>query len=48
MEKKALKEHPSLYLYHQILISTPKVSNIDQKMISNNIKKHCLEDILRL
>ena len=30
-ESKALKEHPRLYLYHQILMSTPKIFNISQK-----------------
>ena len=31
LENKALKEHPRLYLYHQILMSTPKIFNISQK-----------------
>ena len=30
LEKKALKNHPRLYLYHQILISVPKILNISQ------------------
>ena len=35
MEKKALKNTPRLYLYHQILMSQPKIFNIKQK---NNFK----------
>ena len=31
LEKKALKNHPRLYLYHQILMSVPKFFNISQK-----------------
>ena len=31
IENKAPKEHPRLYLYHQILISTLKMFNISQK-----------------
>ena len=31
LEKEALKNHPRLYLYHQILISVPKIFNISQK-----------------
>ena len=31
IENKAPKEHPRLYLYHQILISTPEIFNISQK-----------------
>ena len=31
MEKKALKNTPRLYLYHQILMSSPKIFNINQK-----------------
>ena len=31
MEKKSLRNHPRLYLYHQILTSTPKTFNISQK-----------------
>ena len=29
--KKGIKNHPRLYLYHQILISVPKNLNISQK-----------------
>ena len=31
LEKKALKTHHRLYLYHQILMSVPKNFNISQK-----------------
>ena len=31
LEKEALKDHPRLYLYHQILKSVPKIFNISQK-----------------
>ena len=31
MEKKALKNTPRLYLYHQILMSRPKIFDIKQK-----------------
>ena len=31
LEKEALKNHPRLYLYHQILMSVPKFLNISQK-----------------
>ena len=31
MEKKALKNNPRLYFYHQILMSQPKIFNINQK-----------------
>ena len=31
MEKKALKNTPRLYLYHQILMSQPKIFDIKQK-----------------
>ena len=31
LEKKALKNHPRLYFYHQILMSVPKLFNISQK-----------------
>ena len=31
LEKEALKDHPMLYLYHQILTSVPKIFNISQK-----------------
>ena len=31
MKKKALKSNPRLYFYHQILISQPKIFNINQK-----------------
>ena len=31
MEKDALKNTPRLYLYNQILTSTPKIFNINQK-----------------
>ena len=31
LELKALKNHPSLYLYNQILMSVPKLFNIGQK-----------------
>ena len=31
MEKKALKNTPRLYLYHQILMPSPKIFNINQK-----------------
>ena len=34
--KKALKNTPRLYLYHQILMSSPKIFNINQK---NDFKK---------
>ena len=30
-EKEALKNHLRLYLYHQILMSAPKIFNITQK-----------------
>ena len=36
IEKKALKNNPRLYLYHQILTTTPKFFNISQK---DNFKK---------
>ena len=31
LEKEALKNHPRLYLYHQILMSVPKLFNTTQK-----------------
>ena len=31
MEKNALKNHPRPYLYHQILMSRPKIFNINHK-----------------
>ena len=31
LEKKALKNHPRLYLYHQVLMSAPKSFNISRK-----------------
>ena len=31
IEKKALKNNPRLYLYHQILTTTPNFFNISQK-----------------
>ena len=31
LEKEALKNHPRLYLYHQILMSVPKFFNMSQK-----------------
>ena len=31
LEREALKNHPRLYLYHQILMSSPKLSDISQK-----------------
>ena len=31
MEKKALKNSPRLYLYHQILMSSPKAFSINKK-----------------
>ena len=31
MEKKALKNNPRLYFYHQILMCQPKIFNINQK-----------------
>ena len=31
MEKQALKNNPRLYYYHQILMSQPKIFNINQK-----------------
>ena len=31
LEKEALKNHPRLSLYHQILMSVPKFFNISQK-----------------
>ena len=31
LEKEALKNHPRLYSYHQILMSVPKIFNISQK-----------------
>ena len=31
MEKEALKNNPRLYLYHQIIMSSPKIFNINQK-----------------
>ena len=31
MEKEALKNNPRFYLYHQILMSSPKIFNINQK-----------------
>ena len=31
MEKKALKNVPGLYLYHQIVMLNPKIVNINQK-----------------
>ena len=40
MEKDALKDTPRLYLYNQILTSTPKTFNINQKMISYSKTKH--------
>ena len=43
IEKKALKNSPRLYLYHQILMSSPKAFNINKKkkkMISNSKTEH--------
>ena len=37
MEKKALKNTPRFYLYHQILMSQPKIFNIKQK---DNFESH--------
>ena len=34
--KKTLKNHPRLYLYHQISMSVPKIFNVSQK---NDFKK---------
>ena len=31
MEKEALKNNPRLYLYHRIIMSSPKTSNIKKK-----------------
>lgn len=31
LEKEASKNHPRLYLYHQIVMSVPKLFNISQK-----------------
>ena len=31
MEKEVLKNNPKLYLYHQIIMSSPKIFNINQK-----------------
>ena len=31
MEKKALKNTPRVYLYHQILVTQPKIFDINQK-----------------
>ena len=37
MEKKALKNNPRLYFYHQILISQPKIFNINQKNTKDTV-----------
>ena len=37
LENEALRFHPRLYLYHQILMSTPKIFDINQK---TDFKKH--------
>ena len=40
LEKEALKNHPRLYLYHQILMSVPKLFNMSQKHdFTREIKK---------
>ena len=31
MKKEALKNSQRLYLYHQIIMSSPKISNVKQK-----------------
>ena len=31
LENEALRSHPRLHLYHQILMSAPKIFNINQK-----------------
>ena len=31
MEKNALRDHPRLYILHQILMSQPKILNINRK-----------------
>ena len=31
MEKEVLKNNPKLYLYHQIIMSSPKIFNKNQK-----------------
>ena len=43
MEKKALKNTPRLYLYHQILLSSSKLFNINQKNGFTQPKKTLLK-----
>ena len=43
MEKKALKNTPRLYLYHQFLMSSPKIFNINQKNYFTQQKKTLLK-----
>ena len=51
MEKKALKNKPRLYLYHQILMQQPRIVNIKQKVgfepiNRSNIKKSIKDIVL--
>ena len=51
LEKEALKNHPRLYLYHQILMSVPKNFNISQKddltqQIKTSFKRNTKDIIL--
>ena len=43
MEKKALKNTPRLYLYHQIVLSSSKIFNINQKNGFTQPKKTLLK-----
>ena len=43
LELRALKNHPRLYLYNQILISVPKLFNISQKNDFTQQKKNTAE-----
>ena len=52
LEKQALKNHSRLYLYHQILMSVPKIFNISQKndftqQIKTPFKRNTKEIIFR-
>ena len=51
MGKNTLKNTPRLYLYHQILMSSPKIFRINKKndfeQQKKTKKKHCLKKILR-
>ena len=47
MEKDTLKNTPRLYLYHQILMSSPKIFNINQKNDFTQQNKKLLQGIRR-